>query len=94
MIINKKTKQVVEMDSKPNENWTGDNENYYLVDSNSEFANKIRENAPFIDFVTDEAGNLIDVTPTERPPEPEPEPTTEEIWLEMDYRLTCVELGL
>lgn len=93
MIINKKTKQVVEMDSKPNENWTGDNERYYVVDSNSEFAKKIRENAPFIDFVTDEAGNLIDVTLTEKPVV-EYEPTTEDMLLEMDYRLTCVELGL
>lgn len=94
MIINKITKSYVERFDKPNENWASNKSAYYLVDSNSEFASKIRDNAPFMDFVTDDNGNLIDVTPTERPPEPEPEPTTEEMLLEMDYRLTCVELGL
>lgn len=93
MIINIHSKMIVERLDKPNENWTGDNENYFLVDSNSELANKIRENAPFMNFVVND-DKLIDIIPTERPPEPEPEPTIEEMLLEMDYRLTCVELGL
>ena len=94
MIIDKKTKCAIERTDKPNENWTGNNENYFLVDSNSEFAKKIIENSPFFDFVLNDNGELIDITPTERPPEPEPEPTIEEQMFEMDYRLTCVELGL
>ena len=79
MIINKITKSYVERFDKPNENWATDKAAYYLVDSNSEFAAKIRENSSFFDFVLDEKGELIDITPTERPPEPEPEPTLEEI---------------
>ena len=93
MIINIHSKMIVERLDKSNENWTGDNENYFLVDSNSELANKIRENAPFMNFVVND-DKLIDITPTERPPEPEPEPTIEEMLLEIDYRLTCVELDL
>lgn len=67
MIINRITKSYVERSDKPNENWATDKSAYYLVDSNSELATKIRDNAPFMDFVTDNNGNLIDVTPTERP---------------------------
>ena len=47
MIINKITKSYVERFDKPNENWATDKAAYYLVDSNSEFAAKIRENSPF-----------------------------------------------
>ena len=79
MIINRITKSYVERSDKPNENWATDKSAYYLVDSNSEFAEKIRKNAPFFDSVLDEKGELIDITPTERPPEPEPEPTLEEV---------------
>ena len=78
MIVNKIHKNYIDRKKYPNTNWTGDNENYYLVDSNSELAKKIRENAPYFDFVLDEKGELIDITPTERPPEPEPTPSLEE----------------
>ena len=78
MLVDKITKGVIERDDKPNENWATEKAAYYLVDSNSEFAAKIRENSPFFDFVLDDNGNLVDVTPTERPPEPEPEPSLEE----------------
>lgn len=91
MLIDKKSKRVIEMDGKPAENWIGDT--YYLVDSRSELAAKIRDNMPYFDVVLNEAGELIDITPTEKPVE-EYEPTIEEQLLEMDYRLTCVELGL
>lgn len=94
MLINKNTKQVIEITSKPDENWIGDG--YYLVDSRSELAEKIRSNAPYFEPITDETGQLIDITPTERP-EPEPEaqePTQDEINLDFDFRITCLELGL
>lgn len=96
MIINKTTKGVIERNDKPNENWTGNDEKYYLVDSNSDLAQKIRENAPYFEYVLNESGELVDITPTERPEPPieEEEPTIEDMLLEMDYRLTCVELGL
>lgn len=94
MLINKKTKQVIEISSKPNENWIGDG--YYLVDSRTELAEKIRLNAPYFEPITDGTGQLVDITPTERP-EPEPEieePTQDEINLDFDFRITCLELGL
>lgn len=91
MLICKETKCAIDRFDKPNENWIGDT--HYLVDSNSDLAKKIMANSPFFDFVLNEAGELIDITPTERPVE-EYEPTMEDMLLELDYRLTCVELGL
>lgn len=90
MIIDKKTKGFVERHDKPNENWAKNKEEYYLVDSNSELAAKIRENAPFFDFVLDDKGELIDVMPTKRPPEPEPEPTLEEIVAEQEQQIATL----
>lgn len=74
MLIHKSEKYYVERQDMPNENWIG--EEFYLVDSNSELAVKIRENYPYFEFVLDDEGNLIDVTPTERPEQPEDELTT------------------
>ena len=65
MLIHKNDKYYVERQDMPNENWIG--EDFYLVDSDSELAEKIRENYPYFEFVLDDDGNLIDVTPTERP---------------------------
>lgn len=96
MIINKSTKGFIERSDKPFENWTGNDEKYYLVDSRSKLAEKIRSNAPYFEPITDETGQLVDITPTEQP-EPEPEaqePTQDEINLDFDFRITCLELGL
>lgn len=49
-----------------NYNWTGDDENYYFVDSYSDLARKIRE-TPFFDCVEDENGHLIDIEPKSPP---------------------------
>lgn len=65
MLIHKVDKYIVNRQDMPNENWIG--EDFYLVDSDSELAEKIRENYPYFEFVLDDNGNLIDVTPTERP---------------------------
>ncbi len=65
MLIHKNDKYYVERQDMPNENWIG--EEFYLVDSDSELAEKIRENHPYFEFVLDDDGNLIDITPTERP---------------------------
>ena len=59
---------------KPNENWT-DDVDVFVVEDGAELAQKIIANSPYFDFVLDGEGNLIDITPTERPPEPTPEPT-------------------
>ena len=64
----------------PNTDWY--NEGNYVVDETTEegkpLVNKIKEHSPYFDFVLDGEGNLIDITPTERPPAPTPEPTVEE----------------
>lgn len=66
----------------PNSDWTGNA--LYVVPDGSELANKIMTNYPYYDFVTDEVGNLIDVDPTERPPQPPPEPPKEYVtWDEL-----------
>ena len=59
---------------KPNENWT-DEENVFVVEDGTELAHKIEANPTYFNFVLDVEGNLIDITPTERPPEPPTEPT-------------------
>lgn len=93
MIVKKDTKSYVERYDKPDTNWTNNFEKYWLVDSNTELAEKIRNNAPFFDPVVED-DNLVDIIPTERP-EPEPEePTQDEINLDFDFRITCLELGL
>lgn len=57
----------------PNMDWY--NEGNYVIDETTEegqlLAQKIIENYPYFNFVLDSEGNLIDITPTERP-EPEP----------------------
>ena len=63
-----------------NTNWY-DNEDNYVVDETTEegqaLANKIREHYPYFDIVI-ENNQLVDIIPTERPPEPDPEPSLEE----------------
>lgn len=75
-------------------------EGYWLVDETTEegqsLAQKIRECRPYFDFVLNEEGDLIDVIPTKRPePEPiVPEPTIDDYLLDLDFRLSTIELGL
>lgn len=81
MIVFKSTKCFEQNSLFPSENYTEyDDELLYVVDETTEkgkeLARKIIENAPYFDFVLDNEGNLIDITPTERP---EPEITDEEI---------------
>ena len=65
MIINKNDKYYVERQDMPFENWIG--EDFYLVNSNSELAEKIRAHCPHFDFVLDDEGNLVDITPIQSP---------------------------
>ena len=83
MNINKTTKSFETLFNSPRENWTDKND-VFVVEDGSPLAQKIELNAPYFDFVLDSQGNLIDITPTERPPEPIPGPTAEE-------RLTATE---
>ena len=59
MIINKFTKKFFTCSDKKNENWLKD-ENFYVVDDNSELATKIINLYPFFDFI-EKDGILIDV---------------------------------
>ncbi len=62
---------------KPDTDWTG--QALYVVPDGSALAAKIMANYPYFDLVT-EAGELMDVTPTEHPaPEPQPPSETERI---------------
>lgn len=77
MIIYKDNKGYIKRNDKPNENWT-DEANVFVVEDGSELAEKIEQNYPYFEFVLDSEGNLINITPTEKPVEPPKEPTLEE----------------
>lgn len=47
----------------------------YVIEDGTELAEKIINLYPYYDFVLDNQGNLVDVTATERPPEPQPTPS-------------------
>jgi len=84
MIINKTTKGYQTQSHRPAENWLDidaegnllpqEQRQYHMIPDGTALAEKIIAHYPYFDFVLDEAGNLIDITPTERPPGPEPEP--------------------
>ena len=71
MIIHKQTKALETQSHRPAENWMG--KNYYMVPDGSERAQKIIVSYPYFEFVVEDS-ELVNITPTERPPEPEPEP--------------------
>jgi hypothetical protein len=77
MVIHKLTGSVETRQGLPNENF-GEYENVFVVDDESELGKKILLAQPFFDFILDEEGNLINITPTERPPDSTPEPTAED----------------
>lgn len=64
MIINKNGKTYLTRSDKPNENWLND-DNYYVVDDNSELSKKIINNYPFINLVI-ENDFLVDVEVNEQ----------------------------
>jgi len=78
MIIHKSTKSVETLSGYPNENF-GNYPNVFVVDDNGELGKKILAHQPYFDFVLDANGTLIDITPTEKPPLPPPEPTELEL---------------
>ena len=66
MLVNKTDKTYIERLSAPNTNWLED-ESYFLVDSTSELAEKVRKYSPNFNAITNEDGALADVTPRETP---------------------------
>ena len=77
-------------------------EGYYLIDESTEegklLAEKIWQNYPYFNLVLDNEGNIIDIEPTERLESEEPEPSEIELLTEylidVDFRLSMMELGL
>ena len=78
MIIHKDPKSVETSSLSTSGNF-GEYENVFVVDDESELGKKILSEQPCFDFVLDGEGNLIGITPVERPPEPPPEPTPLEL---------------
>ena len=69
-------KNVVIMPEFPNTDFTN-GDALYVVDDNSDLAQKVKDNVPYYDFVLDDRGNLVDIEPTERPAPVDPiEPIT------------------
>lgn len=66
-------KGIEQLSLYPDTDWVGDA--LYVVPDGTELANKLLQYAPYYDFVLDENGQLIDITPTERPNPPQDEPT-------------------
>lgn len=59
---------------KPNEDWTN-GEAKFTVPDNSELANKMVRFYPYVEFVIDDNGNLVDIVEVEhkeRPSQPDP----------------------
>ena len=91
MIIDKITKGYQTLTIHPSDNWTDDD--VYVVPDGSELAGKIALNFPYYDFVVVD-GELIDITPTERPPLPPPPPTQEEINAMLLLEIAMLKGGL
>lgn len=86
MIIYKENKGFEQKSDKPNENWTNNN-NVYIVDDESELAQKIINAYPYYDFIENAEGNLVDVVALEKPSPQAIEPTIED-------RLQAVEQAM
>ncbi len=88
MIVNPVDKGYQQQSHRPNVCWE---DGWLLVDETTEegkkLAQKIIENYPYYDLVLDDEGNLIDITPTERPPKP-PQPPSQ------DERVEALELAM
>ena len=77
-----KDKRYIKRSEYPDSDWLGDAD--YVVPDDSELSEKIIGLYPYFCFVFDDEGKLIDVTATEKPPEPEPEPSLEDRITELE----------
>ena len=71
MIINKENKAILTRSDIPNENWTS--QECYVVDDNSELAQKILANHPYIEYVIEDDA-IADVIILPRPEIEDSEP--------------------
>lgn len=91
MLIDKETKAYITRSDKPNENWT--NEDYYVVDDNSDLASKIIAYYPRYELVT--SGNRItDVIYVEKTQEELDTERIEQIHQELEELDTEISRGL
>lgn len=77
----------------PDSNWYDNEPENIVIKDGSELAEKIKQYAPYFELNED----MTDITPTEKPPEPgpkPPEPSVEDYLLDLDYRLSKIELGV
>lgn len=87
MIVNKQNKGFQTRNDLPNSNWLGDE--WYLVEDNSELANKIQYLYPRYDFVLEE-DNLIDVVEIPKTEEEIKQERIEEIKAELSQLDTII----
>lgn len=92
MIIHKNPISVEIHDDFPNTNFSN-NPDVFVIDDRSELGKKISQNAPYFEFILDAEGNLIDITPTERPPELLQPPTPEERLQALEDAMLMITLG-
>lgn len=76
-----------------NDKEIAENVNGILIEDNSELAQKINSLYPNFEMVLED-GKLIDVTEIPAPPKEPPEPNQDDYMLDLDYRLSLIELGL
>lgn len=89
MIIDKANKGFQTRSDIQNENWT--NDDVFIVDDSSELALKVTQYYPYYDFILGVDGDLIDITPTERPIEQPKQPTETEL---LNQKITMLQKQL
>jgi hypothetical protein len=95
MIVFKNNKGFEQRLDKPNENWTNE-PNVFIIDDNSELANKIIKAYPYYNFIENEKGELIDIEVLEKPvvvPKPTLEQEVEEL-KQLMADLVSIQLGV
>lgn len=84
-------KRFITNSEHPNDDWIGNAD--WVIPDWSELAKKIKGLYPNFDFVFNESGKPVDAIEIIVPAPEEPIPQ-EEINLDFDFRLACLELGL
>lgn len=82
MLVNKNNKSFQTRSDLPNSNWLGDE--WYLVEDNSELANKIMQYFPRFDFVLNKKGKLVDIVEIPKTEEETAQERIEEIKSELE----------
>lgn len=86
MILHKTNKTFMSRSDKPNENWLNSND-YYVIEDESELYYKILESDGNFEYILDENNNLVNI-------EYQTKITQDEINIDLDYRISMLELGI